>query len=163
MLGGEKEERRSREIGRCEEALTLRIVPLGLGDRIRFHNDFESRGTAKPKTTSTPSNQRPRHQQPPQVRRAYTEYTSEPDTYAQPTQTRRSETPPTCLTNLSGIRAHAPTEREQENGTFRKEKGHLGERICGWKKSGLTSRQPRLHPQGRSHPQVRPEHLPSVL
>lgn len=28
---------------------------------------------------------------------------------------------------------------------------------------GFVFKQPRLHPQGRSHPQIRPQHLPSVL
>merc|ERR1712080_619858 len=46
----------------------------------------------------------------------------------------------------------------------------LGEELRKCGKSARTeeltwnlSLQPRLHPQGRSRPQVRPEHLPSVL
>ena len=87
----------------------------------------------------------------------------------------------TCLTNPSGTRARAPTARALANGTFLYDGKygcigtpfgvHTWQEDSDWEEAfwmkGTPADgdfvQPRLHPPCRSHPQVRLEHLPSVL
>lgn len=85
--------------------------------------------------------------------------------------------PSTCPTSLSGTRARAPTARAAVNGAYtplrwnrlggRSQFGGIfeGNGNVIQEEGKLTSvlSQPCLHSQGRSRPQVRPEHLPSVL
>jgi hypothetical protein len=85
-----------------------------------------------------------------------------------------------CLTNRSGTRARAPTARALAAGTFLP--GGTYSRVAIWRSMdfhegrGMESAlwglwtiangcfvQPRLHPPCWSYPQVRPQHLPSVL